>query len=327
MTNETQLKRWITYISFTFSTVANIIGLVASRGTPSMLATAVFFVFHVLAFLVFCVWKKKQDIYLRYVLIIFMMTLFPFILWSTPKTQQATLYVFIIPSFYAISMRRKRDIILPLINGAIMAVIIYLKINILYAVVFLTVFTFSIFIMSIFSITLFDNFAELDKAYAIISDQARKDKLTGIYNRTGLENALKGREKEPCYAIMIDIDFFKQVNDTHGHDAGDNVLMILGSILHRFASKDFLVSRRGGEEFLIYSFKSYGETMATLHDIYDEVEKFLLVGSEHVHISAGVSGRGHAAEELVAEADKNLYSSKQTGRNRITSQLPYEDRR
>ena len=327
MTTETKLKSWITYISFSFSMIANIIGLIASRGTPSMVATAVFFIVHVLAFLVFCVWKKMQDIYLRYVLIIFMMTLFPFIIWSTPKAEQATLYVFIIPSFYAVSMRRKRDIILPLLNGIIMASIILIKVNVLYAVVFLTVFTFSILMQSLFSITLFDNFAELDRAYSIISDQARKDKLTGIYNRTGLENALKGREKEPCYAIMLDIDFFKTVNDTHGHEAGDNILMILGSILHRFASRDFLVSRRGGEEFLIYSFESYKETMDTLEDIYGEVDRYLLVGSEHIHISAGVSGRGHASEELIGEADKNLYRSKQTGRNKITSQLPYGERR
>ena len=322
MTNETQLKRWITYISFTFSMVANIIGLIASRRTPSMVATAVFFIVHVLAFLVFCVWKKMQDIYLRYVLIIFMMTLFPFILWSTPKTQQATLYVFIIPSFYAISMRRKRDIILPLINGIIMAVIIYLKINILYAVVFLTVFTFSIFMMSIFSTTLFDNFAELEKAYAIITDMARKDRLTGIYNRVGLENALKGREKDPCYAIMLDIDFFKQVNDTYGHEAGDNILFLMGGILHKFTSRDFMVSRRGGEEFLLYSFKGYEETMDIMDDIYAEVEKTLLIGKEHVHISAGISGRGFVSDELIADADRKLYNSKQTGRNRITSQLP-----
>ena len=85
MITENQLKRWISYISFIFSMVANFIGLIASWGTASMVGTAIFFTLHVLAFIVFCVWKKMQDIYLRYVLILFMMTLFPYLLWCSPK--------------------------------------------------------------------------------------------------------------------------------------------------------------------------------------------------------------------------------------------------
>lgn len=326
MIDKIQFKRKISYIIFSAMTVTNIIGLIASFGTPSMYATALFALIHMAAFLTVCLWLKKYDLYLRVLLIIFVIIMFPLILWFSPVPKQVILYIFLIPSFYSVSIRRKRDTILPLLNGVFIACLLYLKVKadggIIYVVIFLMVYIFCTLIVSLFSITLFNNMVELEKMNEIISDQARKDKLTGIYNRTGIEYALKGREKEPCYAIMIDIDFFKQVNDTHGHDAGDNVLMILGSILQKFASKDFIVSRRGGEEFLIYSFESYRETMDILEDIYGEVEKFLLVGSEHVHISAGVSGRGHASEELVSEADKNLYSSKQTGRNRITSQLP-----
>ncbi|MBP5465169.1 MAG: GGDEF domain-containing protein [Treponema sp.] len=322
MITENQLKRWISYISFIFSMVANFIGLIASWGTASMVGTAIFFTLHVLAFIVFCVWKKMQDIYLRYVLILFMMTLFPYILWCSPKAQQATLYVFIIPSFYAVSMRKKRDIILPLINGLIMAVIIYLKINILYAIVFLTVFSFSILMLSLFSTTLFDNYAELNKAYGIITDIARKDRLTGIYNRFGLEDAVKERQQEPCYAIMMDIDYFKQVNDRYGHEAGDDVLCMLGTLLQKLSAKDFVVSRRGGEEFLLYSFKNYEETMKIVRQFYAEVDRQVIVQGEHIHVSTGVSSQGCISEALIADADKKLYYSKETGRNRITTVLP-----
>ena len=321
MITENQLKRWISYISFIFSIVANFIGLIASWGTASMVGTAIFFVVHVMAFFIFCVWKKMQDIYLRYVLISFMMTLFPYILWCSPKAQQATLYVFIIPSFYAVSMRRKRDIILPLINGLIMAVIIYLKINIFYAVIFLTVFSFSILMLSLFSTTLFDNYAELNKAYSIITDIAQKDRLTGIYNRFGLEDAVKNRLQEPCYAIMIDIDYFKQVNDTYGHEAGDDVLFMLGTILQKLTKKDFITSRRGGEEFLLYSFKSFEETMSIIKKLYEAVEEQVIIKGEHIHLSTGVSEQGFISESLIADADKKLYHSKQTGRNKITTTL------
>ena len=321
MTNEAQLKRWISYISFSFVTVANCIGLIASRGTPSMFATGVFMAVNTAAFPVFCLWLKKYDIYLKYVLLLFMMTLFPFILWTSPKTQQATLYVFIIPSFYAISIKRKRNLILPVVNGLLIAAIIYVKVNVIYAIVFLTIFIFSLIIQSMLSITLFSNFAELEDAYSLIADIARKDSLTGIYNRFGLQNVLRGKEQDSCHAIMIDIDFFKQINDTHGHEAGDRVLSMIGAVLRKFSGPDFIVSRWGGEEFLLYSFKDYAGTMDTLRNIYGEVANTVCVGTDHVHISAGVSGRGFISEDLIADADKKLYHAKKTGRNRITSRI------
>ena len=219
-------------------------------------------------------------------------------------------------------MRKKRDIILPLINGLIMAVIIYLKINILYAIVFLTVFSFSILMLSLFSTTLFDNYAELNKAYGIITDIARKDRLTGIYNRFGLEDAVKERQQEPCYAIMMDIDYFKQVNDRYGHEAGDDVLCMLGTLLQKLSAKDFIVSRRGGEEFLLYSFKNYEETMKIVRQFYAEVDRQVIVQGEHIHVSTGISSQGCISEALIADADKKLYYSKETGRNRITTVLP-----
>lgn len=323
MIDEIQFKRKISYIIFSAMTVTNVIGLIASFHTPSMYATALFGLFHTAAFLIVCIWLKKFDLYLRVFLIVFVTLMFPLILWFSPVPKQVILYIFLIPSFYSVSIRRKRDVILPLLNGGLIACLLYIReANAVYTAIFLMVYIFCTVIVSLFSITLFTNMEELEKANAIIFDQARKDKLTGIYNRVGLENALKDRGKDPCYAIMLDIDFFKQVNDTHGHEAGDNILFLMGSILHKFTSRDFMVSRRGGEEFLLYSFKGYEETLDIMDDIYAEVEKTLLIGKEHVHISAGISGRGFISEELIADADRKLYHSKQTGRNKITSQLP-----
>ncbi len=322
MTDEIKLKKITSYITFSLGMLANSIGIFASWGDPSMYVTGLFWILHVISFFVFCIRLKNFDIYLKTVLILFVMILFPLILWFSPNPKQAVLYDFIIPSFYAISIRKKRDLILPVINGLLISGILAFKVSLIYAVIFMAVYSFCVLVYSLFSITLFANFEELEKAYSLITDIARKDQLTGIYNRFGLENAVRNRLEDDCYAIMIDIDFFKQINDRYGHEQGDKVLATLGSILNKFASQDFIVSRWGGEEFLMYSFKDQDETMVTLKAIYDEVEKTLLLEDEHIHISAGVSERGLISDALVSDADKKLYHSKETGRNKITTQLP-----
>ena len=172
--------------------------------------------------------------------------------------------------------------------------------------------------MSLFSMSLFENFEELARAYSLITDIARKDRLTGIFNRFGMEDSVKNRKTEPCYAVMIDIDFFKKVNDTYGHEAGDEVLVTFASILKKHAASDFLVSRYGGEEFLIYSFTDYEKTLSEVRGIYADVERSLVISGSPVHISVGISARGCVSEDLIADADRNLYRSKETGRNKIS---------
>ncbi len=322
MTDEIQLKKITSYFAFSLGMIANSIGIIASWGNPSMYVTGLFWVLHAISFYIFCIRLGNYDIYLRTILILFVMILFPLILCFSPNPKQAVLYDFIIPSFYAISIRKKRDLILPLINGLLIAVILYFKVSLIYACIFMAVYSFCVMVYSLFSMTLFANFEELEKAYSLITDIARKDQLTGIYNRFGLENVIRNRLQDYCYAIMIDIDFFKLINDTYGHERGDKVLASLGSILNKFSGPDFIVSRWGGEEFLLYSFKEREETMNTLKAIYDEVEKTLLIENEHIHISAGVSERGFISDAQVSDADKKLYYSKETGRNRITTKLP-----
>ena len=323
MTNETKFNRKVSLTLFSSVTVTNAIGMYASWGSPSMYATALMALLHTLAFLIFCIWLKKYSSYQRIVLIMVAMLMFPLVLWFTPVPMQVILYIFLTPCFYAISMRRKRNLILPLLNGVVIAVILYLKVhNILYAAIFFVIYTFCTLITAIFAITLYTNFIELERAYDIITDIARKDRLTGIYNRFGLEDAVKERQQEPCYAIMMDIDYFKQVNDRYGHEAGDDVLCMLGTLLQKLSAKDFVVSRRGGEEFLLYSFKNYEETMKIVRQFYAEVDRQVIVQGEHIHVSTGISSQGCISEALIADADKKLYYSKETGRNRITTVLP-----
>ncbi len=317
MIGELKLKKIISAIILILGSIINVIGYFASRGSGSSLTTLLSLCINITLYIIICLVLKKYDFYIKLIMIMFGMILFPIILCFSAVPSQALLYNFIIPGFYAITIRKKKNIILPLLNGVIIAVIVSYRINILNSVIFFLVYCFNITVTALFTMTLFDNFQELERTYSLIADIAKKDRLTGIYNRFGLENAVRKKGLLLCYAIMIDIDFFKQVNDTYGHEAGDELLYKIGTILKEHGSKDFIVSRRGGEEFLIYSYLDFNQTVENLTAIYADVDSKIIIEGNPVHISAGISEQGYAGEELVADADKNLYLAKETGRNKV----------
>lgn len=164
-----------------------------------------------------------------------------------------------------------------------------------------------------------------------IFDKASKDALTGAYNKGALldkgPEAIKRAEvlTEPLSVITFDIDFFKKINDSHGHPGGDYVLRELGQLMQSklIRSNDYF-SRYGGEEFVLI-------LQATPKKTAMEVaERIRLTVETHVFrfenkiipvtISIGVSTKNSTDtwETIYDRADKALYVSKQTGRNKVT---------
>jgi diguanylate cyclase (GGDEF)-like protein len=123
---------------------------------------------------------------------------------------------------------------------------------------------------------------------------------------------------------MFDIDFFKKVNDTYGHDAGDAVLAAFAKILKKEARSVDIVGRFGGEEFMAILSETDTKGGATFADkVRKKVEKsrFMYKGDRiKVTVSAGVSERKkHASlKSVINSADEYLYKSKQDGRNRVS---------
>lgn len=150
---------------------------------------------------------------------------------------------------------------------------------------------------------------------------ATHDKLTGLYNRTYLENI--EFNDVMCVAI-VDIDDFKRVNDTYGHDVGDDVLRKLSSILSLVArgNTGLQIMRWGGEEFvLVYN----GER--NFLDILTDLQQDILqasvptesgkVVSFHVTVGVAHGSEGYDLEELIKISDNRLYIGKRTGKNKI----------
>ncbi|WP_025918141.1 histidine kinase N-terminal 7TM domain-containing protein [Herminiimonas sp. CN] len=163
-----------------------------------------------------------------------------------------------------------------------------------------------------------------------LHEDAIRDVLTGLHNRRFLDELKAGleaesvRSKEPLAAVMIDIDYFKRLNDTYGHHAGDQVLRFIAGFLQRSIRQSDYVFRMGGEEFLILlpntsaeqAFIRAGNWCAKFATINIPLEENTISAT----FSAGIAVFPSAADSidtLLNLADKALYQAKAAGRNRV----------
>ncbi len=171
---------------------------------------------------------------------------------------------------------------------------------------------------------------ENESLQAQLKEQAIRDPLTGLYNRRFLEETLahellkSERSKEPMCLVIIDLDRFKNINDTYGHDVGDLFLMALADLLEKRTRKGDVACRFGGEEFIIVMPGAPLEAAVARINAFREefaAMKIKAAGADiAVTFSAGLAGypmHGLDDKSLIAAADKALYAAKETGRNRL----------
>lgn len=152
------------------------------------------------------------------------------------------------------------------------------------------------------------------------------DRLTGLYNRhkidSVLENELKRskRSGSSFSLILIDIDDFKFVNDTYGHQMGDKVLIEIANLLLKNTRVTDTTGRWGGEEFLIITVETQLEVALFLAEsIRSKIESYLFPKIDSVTISVGVSSyeQGSTISNMISKADAALYVSKENGKNQV----------
>ena len=170
--------------------------------------------------------------------------------------------------------------------------------------------------------------------YSTILQYATLDALTNLNNRRQFETRLKQeiaitkRQGKPLCAMMIDIDFFKKVNDTYGHAAGDEVLRQVAGIIKEHLRESDIPSRYGGEEFaVLLPFTHIDEAQIVGERLRKAVEEvFITINQEtedekqiQVTISMGLSeyDGNESGESLFERADKALYDAKKNGRNQV----------
>lgn len=173
---------------------------------------------------------------------------------------------------------------------------------------------------------------KLAASMAKLEDMAVTDQLTGLSNRRRLMDegskvmALCRRAGRPCSALMLDLDHFKAVNDTHGHAAGDAVLAHVAAVLRREVRESDVLARYGGEEFAILAPDCDLEMLLHLAErLRTAVEESPVdIGTQRLAVTvsigaAAAAGDGRDLATLLARADKALYTAKTGGRNRVES--------
>jgi diguanylate cyclase (GGDEF)-like protein/PAS domain S-box-containing protein len=171
-----------------------------------------------------------------------------------------------------------------------------------------------------------------------LREQAIHDPLTGLYNRLPLneffdrELRIALRRSQPISVILADLDYFKMVNDTYGHQAGDQVLRVFGNLIRQCYRISDIHCRYGGEEFLILlpdmELALACERTEELRKAVEATPIVFGTTTIHVTVSFGVAAfpqHGQTRDTLIAAADWALYAAKDHGRNRVMSYAPSMD--
>jgi diguanylate cyclase (GGDEF)-like protein len=179
--------------------------------------------------------------------------------------------------------------------------------------------------------SLYQSGQKLKEAYRRIEELAELDELTGAFNRRCImrvldeEIARTHRHGQPCSIALIDLDWFKRINDVHGHPTGDEVLRTFAITMFANIRAIDRFGRYGGEEFLLVLPNTPAEAAARLLDrlrvIVADLDWSAFSPGMQVTFSAGVATlrTEEHSDSFLARADKALYASKAQGRNRITS--------
>ena len=161
-----------------------------------------------------------------------------------------------------------------------------------------------------------------------LDKMTRTDHLTGLFNRRHMEESLRAmtagasRHGYPIVVLIVDVDHFKSVNDTFGHQAGDEVLVELAIRLHSVMRVEDVLGRWGGEEFLLLLPHTTAAQAAFLAERLRSVVSTTPIATSQGALPVSISIGGAAAEErgqydLLLTADRELYSAKDAGRNRV----------
>ncbi|WP_051435668.1 sensor domain-containing diguanylate cyclase [Shewanella fidelis] len=175
------------------------------------------------------------------------------------------------------------------------------------------------------SIRYFKKYKGSEREKLILENEAYTDFLTGLSNRRGFEHRISHLDSSVTYGAVaiFDIDFFKRINDTYGHDVGDGVLVGFANLCRMHISDSFVLSRSGGEEFILLmpSIK-IAEAKAQCERLRKVISKELFIVNSlelNLTMSVGVAYFNHKSElkKALTLADKALYQAKQQGRDRV----------
>lgn len=155
---------------------------------------------------------------------------------------------------------------------------------------------------------------------------AKRDRLTGVYNRHKIEEILnlelnRANRYDLKFSILIlDIDYFKEVNDTYGHNKGDQVLKKMCNLIGKNIRDADTLGRWGGEEFIIIAPETnIDKSFQLANKLRKIISQYNFIKDKKVTVSIGLAEyeKNYSIDEIISRADKALYKAKNNGRNRV----------
>ena len=239
-------------------------------------------------------------------------------------------YMMIIPMYYGFSLPvRKRSFSLPILNLIFYNALFVLTFKapyfpgrtvlsntsmIQHCTAFSSTYLFLFFVCFLVSKQFMKQNQKLEDSEKSYRELSSRDDLTGLFNRRALDNRA---ELGFNSLIIYDIDFFKNINDTYGHQIGDVALQHLSQIVLKYCSNEFELFRYGGEEFVILSRLPDDITLELFQHVMHDVRLNFIVEGNPVTISAGIASFCKDYNRTLKVADENLYLAKTDGRNKI----------
>ncbi|MFH2503764.1 GGDEF domain-containing protein [Klebsiella indica] len=162
--------------------------------------------------------------------------------------------------------------------------------------------------------------ARINRLYVDARSQSLKDELTRLPNRRFFTDTIREKEDHAIAIMIVDIDYFKNINDTYGHMVGDEVLFAFGKQLARLTSDKVLPSRIGGEEFAIIVDGLTAQEVDELAQSILQNARAILINHDNplsVSIGVGVRGKGEPQNLFIKKIDNALYKAKKKGRGRV----------
>jgi len=161
-----------------------------------------------------------------------------------------------------------------------------------------------------------------------LEQQARTDHLSGLLNRLSISEIIDyellrfKRSQKPFALIMGDVDYFKKINDSAGHLAGDQVIKDIAALIKNSLREQDCAARWGGEEFLIFLPETDKENaIATIERLRKDIENTIYINNSPVTMSFGIAivKNKETFDDLLSRSDKNMYHAKEHGRNSIVA--------
>lgn len=231
------------------------------------------------------------------------------------------------------TVRNRRELIAYVASATALAIMIALVIDITNQLVFfvswadafrswaITIFAATVIAVPILS-SIGRTHLSLHQAKAMVEQLSLMDPLTGLANRRAILDRAEAAAGTTLVLIIIDLDWFKNVNDTYGHRVGDMVLKSVGQKMAAELGSIGMVGRLGGEEFAVLSSDTPPDVvLGKVKEFCSHIATVPIVAhgvAVRVTVSAGAAvGNGQSFDSLYADADRALYAAKAAGRNRI----------